>query len=120
MKYYLLIVILVIFLAFTDAEDKGKFNSKSIEKMKNHMRKIRGLLRNLDTSDDDDDDDSNDDEGSSSDDDNPIVPGNATTTVPTTPKTTGRRFARVQFVDINNLSNSRLELCLLFFWLLQI
>jgi hypothetical protein len=67
-------------------------------------------LRNLDTSDDDDDDDSNDDEGSSSDDDNPIVPGNATTTVPTTPKTTGRRFARVQFVDINNFVEQQVRI----------
>ena len=63
MKYYLLIVILTILLAYSHAEDEEKLGYKAIEKMKNHMRKIRGILRNLDTTDDEDEDDeSTDDE----------------------------------------------------------
>lgn len=111
MKYYLLIVIVTILLAYSDAEDKEKLGYKTIEKKKNHMRKVRGLLRNLDTADDDDDDeDSTDEEGSANDED-PNA-GNTTqpvivvpTTAPaiqTTPKTTGRRYAAVQLIGFNN------------------
>jgi len=53
MRYYLLFIVLNLaaILAYTDFDEKGKIQ---IEKMKNHMRKIRTLLRNLDTSDEDD------------------------------------------------------------------
>lgn len=112
MKYYLIIVILTILLAYSDAEDKEKLGYKTIEKMKNHMRKVRGLLRKLDTTDDEDDDDEpTDDEDTTKDDNDPNAgnstqPGfNNTTTapaIPTTPKTTGNRYAAVHIVGFYN------------------
>jgi len=79
MKYYLLFIVLnlVIIFAYADLDNKGKVR---FEKMQNHFRKIKGILRNLDTSDeDDDDDDSTDEEGSNENEDNPT---NSTSTQP--------------------------------------
>ena len=107
MRYYLLFIVLnlAIILAYADFDDKGKLR---IEKMKNHMRKVKGLLRNLDSSESDDesDDESNDDEeGSGSEDENPS--GNTTQptveeTLPTTPKNTGRKNALIQLIGFNS------------------
>ena len=107
MRYYLLFIVLnlAIILAYADFDDKGKLR---IEKMKNHMRKVKGLLRNLDSSESDDesDDESNDDEeGSGSEDENPS--GNTTQptveeTLPTTPKNTGRKNALIQLIAFNS------------------
>jgi len=113
MKYYLLFLILnlVIIFAYADFDDK----KVRIEKMQNHLRKIKGILRNLDTSDeDDDDDDSTDDEDSSNEDDNPqglntTQPDTPTTTptLPTAPKRTGNKNAAVQLIDLNSFSAPR-------------
>jgi len=132
MKYYLLILILAIFLAYIDAEDKGKINSKTLEKMQNHIRKIRGLLRNLDTSDDEDDEISSDevssdDVGSGSEDEFPTnstepnptstptssptssptsnptsTPTSSPTSIPTTQKPVLRKYAAVQLLGFNS------------------
>ncbi len=61
MKHYLLFITLnlAIIFAYANFNDKGKIN---VENIKNHMEKIRGLLRNLDTSDDENEDDDPSDE----------------------------------------------------------
>ena len=89
MKYYLLFIFLNLgtILAYTDFDEKRKIQ---IEKMRNYMRKIRSLLRNLDTSDEDDDEDPSDDEASSENDDI-TPPTNNTTTEPTTTSTTAQQ-----------------------------
>ena len=113
MRHYLLFIFLNLaaILAYTDFDEKGKIQ---IEKMKNHMRKIRTLLRNLDTSDEDDDENSSDEDYSSENDDN-TPPTNSTTTEPTTEPTTtptttpetqkpvtGRKTALVQLITFNS------------------
>jgi hypothetical protein len=109
-KYFLLFIVLnlAIILAYADFDDEEKLK---IEKMDNHMRKEKDLLRHLDTSDDDEEEDSNDDEDSSSEDGNPT--GNNTTeptsqipevTLPTTPKETNKKYANVQIVGFNSFS----------------
>jgi len=87
MRYYLLFIFLNLaaILAYTDFDEKGKIQ---IEKMKNHMREIRTLLRNLDTSDEDDEEDLSDDEYSSDSDEYTPPQTNATTTEPTNSTTT--------------------------------
>lgn len=106
MKYYLLFFVLnlAIILAHADFDGKEKVR---IEKMKNHLRKVQGLLRNLDTSDEEDDDeDSSDDEGSSENDDNNNYNSTQPSTQPTSQTTqkpaTGKKFALVQLITFNS------------------
>ena len=109
MKYYLLFIFLNLgaILAYTDFDEKRKIQ---IEKIRNYMRKIRSLLRNLDTSDEDDDEDPSDDEASSENDDI-TPPTNNTTTEPTTTSTTapatqkpvtGRKTALIQLITFKS------------------
>lgn len=77
--------------------------------MKNHLRKVENLLRNLEDPSDESDDDENDnsnDEGSSNEEekgpaDNSTQP-NIEQPLPTTPKETGKKDASVQIVDFAN------------------
>lgn len=102
MKYYLLFFVLnlAIILAYADFDGKEKVR---IEKMKNHLRKVQGLLRNLDTSDEEDDDeDSSDDEGSSENDDNTNYNSTQPTSQTTQKPATGKKFALVQLITFNS------------------
>ena len=109
MKYYLLFIVLnlAIILAYADFDEK---ESLRIEKMQNHMRKIRGFMRKLESTDEDSDDDDSSDDDNSSDDDasNDIPPSNSTNdnpaivTMPTTPKETGSKTASIQLIGFNS------------------
>lgn len=107
MKYYLLFIVLnlVIILAYADFDDKGKLN---IEKMQNHLRKVQGLLRKLDTSDEsDEEDDSNEDESNGSEEEDNLPKND---TEPTNTKTpTGNRRSLVQLLGFNSFEAKREE-----------
>ena len=115
MKYYLLFIILNLAIIFAYAEFDDK--KVRIEKMENHLRKIKGILRNLDTSDEDDDDDDSTDDEDSSNEDNPsnynsTEPNTETetpttspvvVTLPSTPKKeTKNRDALVHLIGFNS------------------
>jgi len=108
MKYYILFIVLnlAIIFAYADFNGKGKIN---VENMKKHMEKIRGLLRNLDTSDDEnDDDDSSDEDSSGNEEDN--SPKNITSTLPETRKpNTGNKFSLVQLINFNSFKAPPME-----------
>ena len=115
MKFYLLFIVLnlAIILAYTDFDDKGKLR---IEKMKNHLRKVENLLRNLEDPSDESNDDENDnsnDEGSSNEEekgpaDNPTQPS-IEEPLPTTPKETGKKNASVQIINFGNFKAEKNE-----------
>ena len=102
-KFSLLFIVLnlAIILACADFDDEEKLK---IEKMENHMRKEKDLLRNLDTTDDYD---SNEGEDSTED----SVEGNSTGNItessselPEETLPTGNKNAKVQIIDFNSFS----------------
>jgi hypothetical protein len=123
---WILSIFLIILLSCVNTSN-GEYNKLSedkIQRMIDHMTKIKNLFRNLedsDTSGEDDgssesSEDSSDDSGSQSEDTNPTTSGNTTenetstpTTVPTTlttsaPMTTGNRDSGVQVIGLHGFS----------------
>ena len=84
--------------------------------MKNHLRKVENLLRNLEDPSDESDDDENDnsnDEGSSNEEekgpaDNSTQPS-IEEPLPTTPKETGKKEASVQIINFANFKAEKNE-----------
>jgi hypothetical protein len=119
---WILSIFLIILLSCVNTYDgeNNKLSEDKIQRMIDHMKKIKNLFRNLEDSDTSGDDgssesseDSSDDYGSQSEDSNPSTSGNTTqnetstpTTAPTSlttsaPITTNNRYASVQVIGLH-------------------
>ena len=103
-KFSLLFIILnlAIILAFADFNDEEKLK---IEKIENHIKKEKDLLRNLQETDDDDEEEGSEEEDSDESSEEGSSIANITSpeeTLPTTPKQTRKKYADVQIIDFNS------------------